>query len=143
MIDLDEETIKLRDALTKSVARNPYEDVRTKHSQMLEWLDQSLDPDTGYDIVFTATLDYYASGEGRTIVFIADNAENEHQFIRKVMAKLDGHYFVIGVKIYRGIPQDDPVIDDLLTNTVKTQICTDIAIGGGVDHFFRVYYNRS
>lgn len=118
MIDPIEEETKLRIALQKTlVSEWASEKVREKHRQMLDWLDDYTEDDS-YPI-FSATLDYMATGEGRTRALIISRAENYRKFIIYCMDKLDGYYFVIGINIFRGLPHQNEATNLLLSSAMR------------------------
>lgn len=55
--------------------------------------------------LYTATIDYYATGEGRSMSFLAIGAEDEEMARLAFVERCGEHeYFMRGATIYEGLP---------------------------------------
>ena len=144
MIDLVEEETKFRDAMLKSIASKwSSEETREQHQQMLDWLDDQSEDDSF--LVFSATLDYMATGEGRTMALIISRAVNYREFILHCMDKLGGYYYVIGIDVFRGLPLQNRVTDLLLSSAVRLDTENEMRRVNGCNYevFLHHYVNCS
>lgn len=74
--------------------------------------------------LYTATIDYSATGEGRTIIFLAVGAENEEHARERFLTYCEVNpYFFIGATIYEGLPpEDDSVVNILVSSRLLTSL---------------------
>lgn len=56
--------------------------------------------------LYTATIDYFATGEGRSLYLFACHAESTEQVLEE-MGKVVDPYFVQGAAVFEGLPPDD------------------------------------
>ena len=72
-------------------------------------------------MLYTATIDYVATGEGRTIMLAAVHAESE-EVARSHFRKEEyfGSYFARGMDVYEGMPPEtDSAARTLLSDAVR------------------------
>lgn len=99
--------------------------------------------------VFTATLDYGATGEGRLLLFIARRAHSKGDFLAYLCGEISG-YYAQGVTMYEGLPPDtDYPYRQLVSNGVKQFLKHEIGasgnrwLSGHVDVVLQQYVNYS
>lgn len=86
---------KLREALIHNLSSNNRA-VRSDAQTLLNWLDD----DNECDSLMIATLDYCATGEGRTIRVDAFSMHSKRAFVLEILDRWRGHYFVIGAELF-------------------------------------------
>lgn len=63
--------------------------------------------------VYTMTTDYMATGEGRTLHFVAGHAPTMAEFLAAAVPKV-GAYFSLGAEVFEGVPPTDNAAAQLL-----------------------------
>ncbi len=117
-INMELEESKLREALGQEAHFPP--DIVAQRKQMLEWLDEVAEDET-YPL-FCATLDYCATGEGHLHWLIASREQNHRDFILHLLEELGGHYYVIGVDIFKGVLPENETARVLLSPALKKEL---------------------
>ncbi len=114
-LELAAEEEFLREALQRNVD-GPFEEVGISARKTLQWLD---DKTPTPQVLFLASLSYYATGEGNRNQLICRPARCRRDFIHSLMRDLEGHYFVIGCDVYENEIPDDPVVNYLLSPALR------------------------
>lgn len=113
-IDIEAEVQKLREHCEKP--RPEFPDVEKARQVTLDFIE---DDTKGQYRMFSATLDYFATGEGRTTAFVANGAHSKREFLNYLIEKMRGYWFVIGMSLYEGMPVDDDIYDHLFSKNMK------------------------
>lgn len=148
----DEEVQLLRDFIKAgldSPIMNP--EMKARRQAKLDLLDEVEFGTKEYQScapLFSATLDYGATGEGSTQVFFATRAYTKGAFLRTLCGRI-GHYFCLGATIYQGLPpENDPVLS-LVGPTTWKQLRREVEAdrrcfgGGTVSVFLSQHFNHS
>ena len=108
-LDRDQEIAYLKTSLEAASTRNNGMAFES-HVTMLEALNtppsQSRKEYADKYPLFTATLDYFATGEGRTLIFAARRKASMREWVEYLCGEISG-YYCIGVNVYEGLPPDD------------------------------------
>lgn len=141
----------LRDALDRYLAAEKVRDEvfhqqQHKRNLIREYDEGKTATNDNYS-VFTATLDYFATGEGRTIILYSTRAASEADFLVMTAGKMGG-YLALGADLFRGLPPaDNNVADILLSDKVRMIIEREVnapySDGGHVDVFLNSHINYS
>jgi len=137
----DDET-KYRAHLAKTIQSTnehwPSDEVRVGAVKTLAALD-SQERDENYPL-WTGTVDYFATGEGRSLMFLASRAANEGDFLRYAMKEIS-YWFTIGLKVHQGVPPvSDTVANFFLTDELRRSLENQ---GGHVSIVFKHHVNYS
>ena len=70
--------------------------------------------------LYTSYIDYFATGEGRTIFLHITYSNSKEEAIQKMEEKIGkyGDYFILGVKVIEDFDQTNPYVQELLTPKV-------------------------
>lgn len=145
---MTDEIAYLKNALQRSVETHYDDAIKKQHQEMLDLLIQhendTQDTDDSYP-VFTATLNYMATGEGHTMKFFAQRASSKAEWLVNICEKIGG-YYALGVEIYEGLPPDtDLAFKALVSPAMKKLLEREIApgIGGYIDILVEQHVNYS
>jgi hypothetical protein len=70
---------------------------------------------------YTVTIDYGATGEGRTVMALLTSAENPEHAKQK-FAELFDEYFARGAEVQEGCNTEHPIVVMLFSDLVRTQL---------------------
>jgi len=115
-MDIEAEIQKLKEHSEKPWRNDP--DLIRSCQEKLDFIN---DDTPGEYRMFSATLDYFATGEGRTTAFVANGAYSKREFLNYLIEKMRGYWFVIGMSLYEGMPVDDRVYDQLFSEIMKQE----------------------
>jgi hypothetical protein len=75
-------------------------------------------------MLYTAKLDYFATGEGRTKMFLVGNFSDEKE-VREKFALLFDDYYLIGAEITKGINFEgfEDIIPEEIRNIIQNGHC--------------------
>jgi len=117
MIDIEAEIQKLKENSERLKERDDPK-LQAAGQKTLDFIE---DDSKGPYRMFSATLDYFATGEGRTTGFVAQGAHSKREFLGYLIEKMRGYWFVIGMSLYEGMPVDDEVYDFLFSDSMKQE----------------------
>lgn len=89
--------------------------------------------------MFSATIHYFATGEGHMTAFVAQAAYSKREFLEFLIQKMEGYWYVIGANVYEGMPVNDPIYDQIFSDDMKN-------VHGNLQHFeafYHQYFNLS
>jgi hypothetical protein len=97
--------------------------------------------------MYTVTCDYFATGEGRTIMLLItrgygpsdDSKENALNTFKSIF----GDYYAIGADIMEGIQFDVPGAKLLLSDAIKTSLLDWEKDAGGLEYHAKIHVNFS
>jgi hypothetical protein len=97
--------------------------------------------------MYTVTCDYFATGEGRTIMLLItrgygpsdDGKENALANFKEVF----GDYYAIGADVMEGIQFDVPGAKLLLSDDIKTSLLDWVNDAGGLEYHAKIHVNFS
>jgi hypothetical protein len=134
-LEMDAEVAFLRDYLGRAVtqdtewSRSPAgQEITAQHQAKLDILNAKISAKEYHNEwrLFSATLDYCATGEGHTMIFMAEGASNMTQFLERVCASMSG-YYAVGADLWDGLPPDNnrvfrQMVSKTMVNTLKSDI---------------------
>lgn len=113
-----------------------YSDVDIVHTMYEQWL---VEQGKGYRL-YSATVDYHATGEGRTMHLVMGRSTSKAEFLAWVAPKI-GDFFSLGIEIFEGAPPEtNPVALWLLTDQMRSNIQVH---SGRIDAHFHFHHNLS
>ena len=99
--------------------------------------------------LYSSVIDYSATGEGQTAIFLASREIDKGHMLLETIRKC-GHYYTIGADIYEGLPpKTNSVVQFLVSpslwESLKEEIDADQngVTGGYVDILLKSHYNFS
>lgn len=91
--------------------------------------------------LYTTYIDYFATGEGRTVFLNITYATSEENAIQKMKDHIGGQYgeyFILGVEVEEGFNPKNPYIKELLSKNLIKKIKADNAM---IDIFIEQHFN--
>lgn len=116
-LDIEAEVQKLKEHSEKPWRDDP--DLKKSCQEKLDFIN---DAEQGSYRMFSVTLDYFATGEGRTTAFVANGAYSKREFLNYLIEKMQGYWYVIGMNLYEGMPKNDAVFDYIFSDAMKQDL---------------------